>query len=358
MKKSDNKNISLTELGYNPFFEQYRKQNNLENFNFGRIVQEHKERYLVKTETGDFDAEIIGNLRFTAQSRLDFPAVGDWVAITEYDDNKALIYSIFPRETIILRKAVGKDGEPQIVACNVDTAFIILSVNRDFNLNRIERYLSICNESKVEPVIIISKIDLISKEELEIILESIENRLPNITTIALSNIDDTGLNKIKSLITKGKTYCMLGSSGVGKSTLINKLAGSEMLKTKEIGEGTDRGKHTTTHRELIVLENGGIFIDNPGMREIGMTNMSGGIEQTFQTISDLASNCKYKDCKHLHEKGCAIIQAVDNGEISYGVYENYIKLNKEKEHFESSSLDRKNKGKKLSRLIKTFKKKH
>jgi ribosome biogenesis GTPase len=352
-----NKNISLEELGYNKDFEEYKQQNNLGHFTSGRVICEHKERYIVKTEKGEYSAEVIGKLRFTAQSRLDFPAVGDWVAISECDESTAFIHDILGRQTIIQRKAAGKNVESQIVACNVDVAFIVQSVNRDLNLNRIERYLTICSQASIKSIIVISKTDLIEEENLNNILESIKSRIPNVPVVALSNVDNSGLDELKEHIFKSKTYCMLGSSGVGKSTLINKLAGSELMETKDISESIDRGRHTTTHRELIILDNGGIFIDNPGMREVGLTDMTEGLENTFGIISSLASECKYKDCQHIHESGCAVLKAVDSGEISHEIYENYIRLSKEKAHYESTNIEKKRKSKDLSKLIKQVKKK-
>lgn len=353
---SNIKNISLEDLGYNKEFEKYYKDNNLECFTLARVILQHKERYIVKSEKGDYGAEVIGKLRFTAQSSSDFPVVGDWVAISECDENNAYIHAILDRQTTIQRKASGKEGESQIIASNVDTAFIVQSVNRDFNINRLERYLTICNQSGIQSIIVISKTDLISKGSTDDIISSIKDRIPNVEIVALSNVDNNGLDELKSYIEKGITYCMLGSSGVGKSTLINKLAGAKLMETKDISESIDRGKHTTTHRELIILDNGGIFIDNPGMREVGLTDMNEGLENTFETISQLALECRYKDCQHIHEDGCAVLNAIENGNLSQEIYENYVKLSKEKAHYEASNVEKKRKGKDLSKLIKQVKK--
>lgn len=354
--QATNKYFNLEGLGYNQKIEQYRKENSLQDFGVGRVISEHKERYMVKTTTGDCEAEIIGNMRYTSSSRADFPAVGDWVAISEYDENKALIHAVFDRETVLQRKAAGKISDVQIIAANIDVAFIVQSVNRDFNLNRLERYLAICYESGITPIIIISKIDLISETHLDEILKSIRERNHDLNLLAISNVSNAGIDELNQYIEKGKTYCMLGSSGVGKSTLINSLAGHEVMSTGEIGAGTDRGKHVTTHRELIVLENGGVFIDNPGMREVGMTEVSAGLDETFDIISAFAKDCRYQDCTHLHESACAVLHAVENGEIDEGLYENFVKLQKERMHFESNLAEKKQKGKELSKRIKTFKK--
>jgi ribosome biogenesis GTPase len=179
--------MNLQNLGYTPTLETYRIENNLASFGVGRIILEHKERYVVKTETNEFEAEIIGNLRFSAQSRADFPAVGDWVAISEYDENKVLIHSVFPRKTIIERQSVGKFGEKQIIAANIDYAFIVQAVDRDFNVNRIERYLTICYTAKVEPIIVLSKVDLVGENELQELIKQVESRINNVQVLTISN---------------------------------------------------------------------------------------------------------------------------------------------------------------------------
>jgi len=348
--------MKLEDLGYNKNLERFRKQQNLDLFDVGRVILEHKDRYVVKTNTTEFDAELIGNLRFTAESRYDLPAVGDWVAISAYDENKALIHAVYPRHAIIERQSAGKSVQTQIIATNVDFGLIVQSVNRDFNINRLERYLTICNTSNVEPIIILSKIDLIEEQALNKHLDQIKERIKDIDIITISNQSNVGLDKIKAILEKGKTYCLLGSSGVGKSTLLNKLSGKELMNTAEISERIDRGKHVTSHRELVVLENGGIFIDNPGMREIGITNTSGGLEITFDEIVELSHRCKFNNCTHTSEDGCAIQNAVENGEIDSESYANFQKMEKERAFFESSAEEKKKKDKNFGKMIKSVKK--
>lgn len=348
--------MKLEDLGYNTEFETYRQANNLGNFGVGRVILEHKDRYIVKTEDKEYDAEIIGNLRYSAASRADFPAVGDWVAITEYDEDKALIHAVFSRKTVIERQAVGKQGDKQIIASNIDYAFIVQAVDRDFNINRIERYLTICYNAKVEPVIILNKIDLISSGELDQLLVSIRGRISKVPVLPVSNTSKAGIKNLAEQIEKGKTYCLLGSSGVGKSTLLNNLLGKAQMRTDTISESTNRGKHVTTHRELQVLENGGILIDNPGMREIGISDASAGLENTFSTIHDLAEHCKYSNCKHISETGCAVIEALENEEIDRASYENYLRMEREKTHFESTVAERRQRDKTFGKMIKNYKK--
>lgn len=345
----------LEDLGYNIELEKHRKDNNLDAFGIARVVSEHKDRYTVKTELTELEAEIIGNLRFTAESKIDLPAVGDWVAISEYDENKALIHAVYPRHSILERKAVGKLSESQIIATNIDFGLIVQSVNRDYNINRIERYLTICNASNIIPIVVLSKIDLIDESDLKTLLDDIKSRIKTVELIALSNQSQAGIDKLKSLLNKGKTYCLLGSSGVGKSTLINNLVGEKIMDTRAISEGIDRGKHVTTHRELIVSEYG-VLIDNPGMREVGITNSNEGLEVTFDEISSLANNCKFSDCSHTNEIGCAILDAVENGIVDSDAYQNFQKMEREREHFESNTADRRKKDKDFGKMIKNVKK--
>jgi len=346
----------LADLGYNEDLKKHRIEQGLDSFGVGRVITEHKEKYIVKTEINEFEAKVIGNLRFTAKNRSDFPAVGDWVAISEYDKNKALIHAIFPRKTIIERQAVGKFGEKQIIATNIDFALIVQAVDRDFNINRIERYLTICNASNVKPIIVLSKIDLISSLQLKDIQNNITDRIKLVPIVAISNETEIGYDRLNELFMKGNTYCLLGSSGVGKSTLLNNVSGTVVMKTDSISTSTKKGRHITSHRELIILENGGILIDNPGMREVGIADTTSGLETTFNTIVNLSQNCKFKDCTHIHENGCAILDAVEKGEIDKDSYQNYLKMEREKFHFESTVTEKRKKDKEFGKMIKNYKK--
>ena len=327
--------MTLEDLGYNDNLEKLRNENNLKEFEIGRIISEHKERYIVRTEKAEFEAEITGNLRFSSKSREDFPAVGDWVAITIHDPGFAIIHSIFPRFSVISRQDISKFGEIQIIATNIDYALLVQAADRDFNINRLERYLTICNSAKVSPIIVLTKIDLIDEDLTFEVLEKIRARINNVPIIAISNASQEGYDILKAIIEKGKTYCMLGSSGVGKSTLLNNLSGKALMRTDTISQSTNKGKHVTSHRELIILEDGGILIDNPGMREVGIADSTSGLEITFDKIIRLAQHCKFNDCTHTNEVGCAVIEAVAKGEIDPASYKNYLKLEREKAHFES-----------------------
>lgn len=346
--------MTLAELGYDDDLKLYSQEQSLQSFEIGRVIAEHRERYTVSTEKGELEAEIIGQLRFTASDRSDFPAVGDWVAVSAYNKQDAIIHAIYPRRSILERHAVGKFGEKQIIAANIDYALIIQAVDRDFNLNRLERYLTISYTGNIEPVIILSKIDLVGQDVLADTVGKIAKRIKGVQTIALSNISGDGLEAIFQLLQTGKTYCFMGSSGVGKSTLINNLAGQDLMKTNSISESTNKGRHVTSHREMHVLKSGGILIDNPGMREIGLVDSDGGMEATFENIINLSSACKFSDCQHIHENGCAVLEAVENGELDRASYENYLKMEREKTHFQSSIAEKRRKDKEFGKMCKAF----
>jgi len=348
--------LTLAELGYSDDLARYREQQNLTSFEVGRIATEHKERYIVLTEKGELEAEVIGHLRFSAQDRSGFPAVGDWVAVSVFNEDEAIIHAIFPRQSILERQAVGKFGEKQIIATNIDYALIIQAVDRDFNINRLERYLAITNASHIDPVILLSKIDLIGQIKLGSIINMIRKRIRDVQVIAISNVSGEGLEELVQLFRPGKTYCFLGSSGVGKSTLINNLTGKVLMKTNSISDSTNKGRHVTSHREMFILEGGGILIDNPGMREIGLTDSDEGMEATFDSIIKLSSACKFSDCQHIQEKDCAVLEALENGELDRASYENYLKMQREKIHFQSSIAEKRKKDKDFGKMIKNYKK--
>jgi ribosome biogenesis GTPase / thiamine phosphate phosphatase len=346
--------MNQLDLGYRKELDDFIKENNLSDFTIGLVTQEHRERYVVSTGENEYEAEITGNLRFSAISRADFPAVGDWVAISVFDTNQAIIHRVLPRKSILQRLAVGKQSEKQIISANIDVAFIVQSIDNNFNINRLERYLSICYSAKIEPVLIISKIDLSTQEEIQKSIFELEKREKKVKYFLLSNNTHQGLEQIENNMEKGKTYCILGSSGVGKSTLINNLLKKNVLETKEISISTNKGKHTTSRRELFVLENGAIVIDTPGMRELGMADNEEGIKSTFEEIYELSLKCKFSDCKHIDEKGCAIIEAVDIGELDKASYENYLKIIREQQHFQASIAEKRKKDKEFGKMAKSI----
>lgn len=336
------------------------------NFNIPELVQEHtttdqiahvvavhKDRYTIKCTSGVFSAEITGNMRFSAEQRSDLPAVGDWVEFMPFDEHSAVITRLIPRYSMLQRKAAGETSQAQLIAANIDYCFVVMSLNHDYNINRLERYISIIYDGNIEPKIILSKTDL--QSNLQEMVDQIESRFPNIEVLCTSTAETSSIEALKAKLLPGKTYCFVGSSGVGKSTLLNHLLEHKTLATREISESNNKGKHTTTHRELYSLPNGAMIIDTPGMRELGMVDNSTGLAMTFSNINALAQECKFKNCSHLNEPGCAVLQALEDAELNQSEYENYRKLQKEQRFYAESLQERKNKGKHLSKLIKEVK---
>lgn len=344
--------MKLEDLGYHSDLETFRQTQQLQQFGVARVISEHKERYHLQNEEGEFEGILLGQLRFNAVSREDFPAVGDWVAISPYDEGKVLIHAIFPRHSILERQAVGKTGQKQIIGTNIDYGLIVQAVGQDFNLNRLERYLTICHSAKVKPLIILSKIDLVDEDTLDALIGQITERIPNVPLFPISNLDQQGYDALTPQIKIGKTYCLLGSSGVGKSSLLNALAGVELMETSHISAQLQKGRHTTTHRSLSVLKNGAILIDNPGMREVGLSDVQSGLTQTFEDIERISQDCKYKDCQHLSEDSCAVLEAIDNGQLDPAVYDNYQKMKREQTHFSASIEEKRRKDKAFGKMIK------
>jgi ribosome biogenesis GTPase / thiamine phosphate phosphatase len=348
--------MTLEELGYNEILERARTEGGLEGHVVGRVTAEHKERYVVRTADGELNAEVTGRLRAMARDRMDFPAVGDWVALMIHEPGHATIHQVFPRTSVITRKATGNSGGTQVIAANVDHAFIVQAADRDFNINRLQRYLTICHAAGVRPIIVLTKTDLIAAQQVEEIEARIHARIANVPIIALSNVTSNGCDALRRSIEKGKTYCLLGSSGVGKSTLLNKLIGEEAMRTGSISDSTNKGRHITSHRELVVLPSGGIIIDNPGMREVGITNAEGGLAGTFMDITELARECRFTDCTHTTETGCAVLAALQHGEMDEATLANYQKMKSEASHFEATVAERRKKDRAFGKMVKRYKK--
>jgi ribosome biogenesis GTPase len=345
--------IHLTDLGYDSFFESLKKKSEFAAFPVARVIAEYKEAYRVKNADGEYLARITGRQMYESQKREDYPTVGDWVIITELPDWDAVIRAILPRRTILKKKYSSKQ-DAQIIAANIDTVFIVESMDRDYNLNRLERFLVLANEGGIKPIIVLNKTDLISKAELESRIIQIKNRFNEIEIICSSTVNEQGLSDMTDHIIKGKTYCFLGSSGVGKSSLINKLLGKDEIKTREISLVTERGKHTTTARQMYFLENGGIVIDNPGTREVGIVDSDIGIEKVFDEIGHLSHKCRFSNCTHTHEPDCAVLKALEQQGLNYEKYDNYIKLKKESEFFKMSDVEKREKDRKFGRLVKKY----
>ncbi len=346
--------MNITDLGMTDELAALCRQQVSPGFTVGRVTQEHRERYIVSDGATEYDAEVTGNLRFSASSRSDFPAVGDWVTMTVYDSGQAIIHGVLPRRSILARQAIGKPGEIQLIATNIDVAFIVQAINNNFNINRLERYLAICYTAGIEPVLVLSKVDLVTDKEISAATQELRNRVRQVNFVLISNTTHDGIDRILGFIPKGRTCCVMGSSGVGKSTLINNLLQREIMKTGEISHSTNKGRHVTEHRELFILDNGGIIIDTPGMKELGITDMDEGVRTTFREIFDLSQDCRFHDCSHISEDGCAVLEAVASGTLDTHSYENYLKMRREQERFLTTVADKRKKDKQFGKLIKNY----
>lgn len=354
-------NLFLEKIGYGDFFDSNKKALKLDGFDVARVISEHKGAYEIVNQNGKFFAKITGKQMFDAQSREDYPAVGDWVLIEELGNEQAVIFGILPRRTVIKRiygnkDRLGNKRDVQVIGANIDVAFIVEAINRDYNLNRFERYFSIVRDQKIVPVVILNKVDLISKDDLGLMIVEIKKRFESTEVILTSTLNDSGLDELLSYIKKGKTYCFLGSSGVGKSSLINKLLEDNTIKVGSVSDYSDRGKHTTTSREMYFLENGGIVIDNPGIREVGLSDANSGVEDVFDEIIRLSKECKFRNCTHTNESGCAILKALEGGIINKEKYYNYVSMKKELDYSDMSDFEKRRKERDFGKLINKTKK--
>ena len=324
----------LKDLGYDPQLDTFIQSHDLADFEIGRIIRESKKKYMVKPQEGTNHGQISGKLRHHAKSPSDYPAEGDWVAIKPMEKDQAIIHEILPRKTIIERQAIGRFGKKQTIATNVDVAFVMQDITHDFNLNRLDRLIAICFASKIQPVVILTKIDIAEKLELADRMAQIDKRFNDISIFLLSNKSMEGFPAIQNMIEYGKTYCFIGASGAGKSTLINNLVGEKVMLTKSLREKSHKGQHTTSHRELFILKDSGVLIDTPGMRELGVAESFKTLESTFEIIFTLSDSCKYSDCTHLIEPECAVLVALEKNEIDQSYYDNFHKMKGEQSQFE------------------------
>ena len=292
----------------------------------GRITLQEKGMHRIRTVMGEQNALVSGKFQFDAQSSSDYPAVGDYVMVSCADPATAIIHQVLPRKSLFVRKAAGTSKTEQAVAANIDTVFLCMSLNNDFNLRRLERYLAVAWESGADPVVVLTKADLCA--DLPQKQREVETIAMGVDILTTSSMELEGYRQIMPYVTEGRTVAFVGSSGVGKSTLINRLLGEERLATDGLRKD-DKGHHTTTHRELLFLPNGAMVIDTPGMRELGMWDTASGVEQTFTDIEALAARCRFRNCSHTSEPGCALRAALRSGELDSGRWQSYQKLKNE-----------------------------
>ncbi|MCU7495153.1 MAG: ribosome small subunit-dependent GTPase A [Ignavibacteria bacterium] len=342
----------LYKLGFNEFFSSGLDMDSYNGFKPARVTSVNKNSYTVSNGSKEAFAEVTGKFLYNSDSSAGMPATGDWVLAQFFDDDSfAVIHEIFPRKSLLKRKTAGKKVEYQIIAANIDTAVIVQALDENYNLRRLERYLVMANECRIKPAVLLSKSDLASPEEVKLKETDIRKIVPGIKIASFSNNISGDVERISSFFEPGKTYCLLGSSGVGKTSLLNNLLNQDLFKTGEIREKDGRGKHTTTRRELIILDNGAVIIDNPGMRELGIISAETGLDETFGEISALAGNCRFNNCTHTVEKGCAVLQAIQEGTLSKERYHNYMKMQKETEFNEMSYTERRQKDKKFGKYV-------
>lgn len=351
--------MELKKIGFNAFFQKHFEECLFENFSIGRICAEYKENYKLFSELGELNAIIAGKFRNNCERREDFPAIGDWVLFNYIKNgNKAVIQEILPRKSKFSRKVAGKETQEQIIASNVDFTFIVCALNYDFNLRRIERYLSLVWQSGAIPVIILTKSDLCNNVE-EAITE-VKNVALGVDIHAISNFSPEGIEVLQKYFSDNKTIVLLGSSGVGKSSLINNLAKEEIMNVNVLRKNIEKGRHTTTHKQMIILPNGGLIIDTPGIRELQLWDAEDGINKAFSDIEELSKSCKFSNCTHTNEPDCAVQKAIFNGFLEENRLGNFLKIQKEHKyltsrHTQSAAKIEKDKWKSIHKRIKNLK---
>lgn len=350
----ENRHTELTRIGWNEWFEERAECGPRETI--ARVTAVDREMLWLLDQSGSFRAKLSGGYVYRHHQSQAFPCVGDWVCVEKHAaDELGLVHMLLERRTALRRRSAGNPIDYQMIAANVDYVIIVQSCHYDFNLKRLERYLVMVSDGGAEPYILLTKTDLVEPEVPASQLAEIRAAGVTAPVVTLSNVTGEGIDDLKRTLLPTKTYCFVGSSGVGKSTIINQLIGREMLQTKGVS-GTGEGRHTTVRRELIILESGALVIDNPGMREFGILGAESGMEDSFSDIIGFASGCRYRNCGHTNEPGCAVLEAVNSGDIDQEHYDNYIKLRQESEFYQMSLVEKRKKDRNFGRYIKSAKK--
>lgn len=348
--------MNLEQLGWNSQFQESFSALTTQEYLPARVMYGQKQQYHVLAEQGEFIAEVSGKFRHQASANSDFPVVGDWVAIVPYEEDRAIIHALLPRKSKISRKEAGGATREQMIAANVDTIFIVTALEgyRGVNISRIERYLAQVYNTGATPVVLLNKAD--TCPDVATYVQDVKDVSFGVAVHAISAKEHQGLDPLMAYIQQGATVALIGTSGVGKSTLINCLLGEERLRVHDISGNTGKGLHTTTHRELIVLPTGGMLIDNPGMRELQLWGEEEQVDGAFEDIEQLAKQCRFNDCRHQTEPGCAIQEALADGSLTQKRYQHYVKLKKEmlfleKRRYKSPEHIDRERGKQLSQWI-------
>lgn len=321
--------MRLTDIGWNDSFARSFAIHQGAGLTAGRVSLQHKGLYTILTEAGELPARPEGAMYYDAGGRGDLPVVGDWVAARVYDENppKAVIHAVLPRKSIFSRKEPGARTSEQPLAANIDTVLIVIGLDGNFNVRRIERYLALAWESGANPIVVLTKADTCS--DVDARLAQAQACAPGVAVHAISVIDGAGLESLAGCLLSGHTIALLGSSGTGKSTLVNHLLGKAVQRIQEVREADSRGRHTTTHRQMFILPSGALVIDTPGMRELQLWSGGDGLDTAFNDIDELAAGCRFADCSHQDEPGCAVKAAIDSGSLDPGRFANYVKMQKE-----------------------------
>lgn len=346
--------MNLEDLGYSDWCRSNPKSSAMAESEVARIIAVDRDRYIIGSDFGSMPAELTGKLSYCAETAEDIPCVGDWVLVDYHDQNThAIVHEILPRRTILRRRSSGARIDYQLIAANIDVAFIVQSCDVDFNLNRLDRYIVMTMDGGIESMLLLTKSDLVQDSILVSMIAQVRKE-HSLEVIPLSSTSGAGYDRFTDILKKGKTYCLIGSSGVGKSSILNKLIDKDEFATNTVREKSAKGRHTTTRRQLVILSNGALFVDTPGMRELGMLGFGVGIDEGYADIAAIAERCQFTNCTHTTEKGCAVLQSVAQGEVTTERFQSYQKLAKESRYYEMTYLEKRERDKAFGKMVKNY----